>query len=106
MPPSTPKIPVIIGVADILSNRTLSTSPSSCKEPLALMHEAILSALSDATQSPSPASSSRLQAAIDSIDVVRTWTWPYEDLPGKLGDRLGLEGSGGEWEGIRELGGK
>ena len=32
----------------------------------------------------------QLQSAIDSIDVVRTWTWPYDDLPGDIGRRLGV----------------
>ena len=35
-----------------------------------------------------------LRAAIDSIDVVRTWTWPYADLPGLLAERLGVRRGG------------
>lgn len=79
-----PNTPIIIGVADI-KNR--STSLSSAREPADLMHDAILSALSDA----SPSSISALQSAIDSIDVVKTWTWPYPDLPGLLAEKLGVE---------------
>lgn len=78
MPPETP---IIIGVADI-KNRT--TTP---KEPLVLIHEAILAALHDA----SPSSASLLQPSIDSIAVVKTWTWPYANLPGSIASKLGVE---------------
>jgi acetyl-CoA acetyltransferase len=85
-----PETPIIIGVADI-KNR--STAIASAKEPATLMLEAIDAALADACtssspSSPSSASVSALRAAIDSIDVVRTWTWPYADLPGLLAERL------------------
>ncbi|KAH7076700.1 hypothetical protein BKA63DRAFT_510550 [Paraphoma chrysanthemicola] len=76
--------PVIIGVGDI-KNR--STAVADAKEPAALILEAIQRAIQDA----SPSSPSKLQAAIDSIDVVKTWTWPYPDLPGLLADKLGVE---------------
>jgi hypothetical protein len=78
----TSQTPVIIGVADI-KNR----SPPPHHEPLTLIHAAILAAIQDA----SPASLSTLQATIDSIDVVRTWTWPYADLPGLLAEKLGVK---------------
>lgn len=55
-------------------------------EPAGLMLQAILSALND-TELPSP-QLERLQSDIDSIDVVRTWTWPYPDLPGLLAEKL------------------
>lgn len=76
--------PIIIGVGDI-KNR--STTVADAKEPAALILEAIQRAIQDA----SPSSPSELQAAIDSIDVVKTWTWPYPDLPGLLADKLGVE---------------
>ncbi|EDU50753.1 acetyl-CoA acetyltransferase [Pyrenophora tritici-repentis Pt-1C-BFP] len=79
-----PNIPIIIGIGDI-KNR--STSIADAKEPAALMLEAIQAAINDASSS----SSADLQAAIDSIDVVRTWTWPYPDLPGLLADKLGVQ---------------
>jgi hypothetical protein len=78
--------PVIIGVADI-KNR--STTIADAKEPATLMLEAIQLAIKDASSS----SISELQAAIDSIDVVKTWTWPYPDLPGLLAEKLGVEES-------------
>lgn len=72
-------VPVIVGVADI-KNKT-----DDHKEPAILMLEAIQSALRD-----TGVSASRLTSQIDSIDVVRTWTWPYADLPGLLSQKLRL----------------
>lgn len=76
--------PVIIGVGDV-KNR--STAVADAREPMTLMLEAIQTALQDA----SPSSRSDLQSKIDSIDVVKTWTWPYPDLPGSLAEKLGVE---------------
>ncbi|EMD63029.1 hypothetical protein GGP41_005055 [Bipolaris sorokiniana] len=89
--------PVIIGVGDI-KNR--STAVSDAKEPAILMLEAIQAAISDA----SPNSVSDLQAAIDSIDVVKTWTWPYPDLPGLLAAKLGVQADL-KWKQYSEHGG-
>jgi len=93
---SDPNTPIIIGVADV-KNR--STSLSSAKEPATLMLEAIHAALAD-TSCPSIPD---LQAGIDSIDVVRTWTWPYEDLAGLLAGSLGVKGM--KWKRTSEHGG-
>lgn len=71
--------PVIIGVADV-KNRT-----PELKEPATLMLEAIMQAMDD-----SRAPGQELRSQIDSIDVVRSWTWPYADLPGLLSQKLGL----------------
>ncbi|CAA9957449.1 hypothetical protein PTMSG1_01057 [Pyrenophora teres f. maculata] len=79
-----PNIPIIIGIGDI-KNR--STTVADAKEPAALMLEAVQAAINDASSS----SSVDLQAAIDSIDVVRTWTWPYHDLLGLLAEKLGVQ---------------
>ena len=76
-----PEVPVIIGVGDI-KNRT-----ANHKEPAILIHEAILAAIEDA----SAADSASLQASIDSISVVKTWTWPYPDLPGLVASKLGVQ---------------
>jgi acetyl-CoA acetyltransferase len=78
--------PVIIGVGDI-KNR--STAIADAKEPATLMLEAIQAAINDA----STFSSSDIQSVIDSIDVVKTWTWPYPDLPGLLASKLGVDKS-------------
>ncbi|ROV98064.1 hypothetical protein VMCG_07031 [Cytospora schulzeri] len=71
--------PVIIAIADI-KNKT-----PEHKEPATLMFEAISKAIDD-----SQVSKQELMAQVDSIDVVRTWTWPYADLPGLLAQKLGL----------------
>jgi acetyl-CoA acetyltransferase len=78
--------PVIIGVGDI---RNRSTAIADAKEPAVLMLEAIWTAINDASSS----SSSNIQSAIDSIDVVKTWTWPYPDLPSLLASKLGVDKS-------------
>lgn len=91
------EIPVIIGVGDI-KNR--STAVADAKEPATLMLEAIQIAIKDASAS----SKSSLQEAIDSIDVVKTWTWPYPDLPGLLAQKLGVENST-KWKRYSEHGG-
>jgi acetyl-CoA acetyltransferase len=89
--------PVIIGVGDI-KNR--STAIADAKEPATLMLEAIQAAINDA----STFSSSDIQSAIDSIDVVKTWTWPYPDLPGLLASKLGVDKSV-KWKRYSEHGG-
>lgn len=71
--------PVIIGVADV-KNKT-----PEHEEPASLMLKAISQAIDD-----SRGSEQELRSQIDSIDVVRTWTWSYADLPGLLSQQLGL----------------
>ena len=78
--------PVIIGVGDV-KNR--STKVEDAIEPMWLMLEAIKTAIKDANFT-SNAVFLDLQSQIDSIDVVKTWTWPYADLPGLLAEKLGL----------------
>ena len=76
-------IPIVIGVGDI-TNRSLAVADAI--EPLQLMHQAILQAISD-TDAPATL---KLQSGIDSIDIVRTWTWPYTNLPDLLARKLGI----------------
>jgi acetyl-CoA acetyltransferase len=92
-----PETPIIVGVGDI---RNRSTAIADAKEPATLMLEAIEKAIEDA----SPSSTSNLRAAIDSIDVVKTWTWPYPDLPSLLANKLGV-GDGVKWKRYSENGG-
>lgn len=91
------EIPVIIGVGDV-KNR--STAVADAKEPATLMLEAIQIAINDAASSSGP----DLKSAIDSIDVVKTWTWPYHDLPGLLAEKLGVAKSA-KWKRYSEHGG-
>lgn len=73
--------PIIIGVGDI---RNASTEVEDAREPVDLMLDAIQQAL----QETGLDSKTDLRSQIDSIDVVRTWTWAYGDLPGLLAKKL------------------
>lgn len=75
--------PVVVGVGDVI-NRSLEVQDAI--EPLNLMVSAIKAAIKDTGCTNAPS----LQSAIDSIDVVKTWTWPYHDLPGLIGKELGV----------------
>lgn len=81
-------IPIVVGVGDYVNR---STSIADAHEPLALIINAIEIALKD-TDLPDD-QRSKLKSAIDSIDVVRPWTWPYDDLPGDINQRLGVNAS-------------
>ncbi|KAF2084822.1 hypothetical protein K490DRAFT_75612 [Saccharata proteae CBS 121410] len=82
---SSPKAtPIIIGVGDI-KNR--SQKVEDAIEPLHLMLRAIEQALNDTDAS----SKHDLQSQIDSIDVVRTWTWPYPDIAASIAEHIGAE---------------
>lgn len=72
--------PIIIGVANI-KNRT-----ANAKEPAQLMLEAIRDAIHDAGPSAKV-----LTSSIDSLSAVRTWTWPYDNLPILLAKQLGVQ---------------
>lgn len=78
--------PVIIGVADVKNkDRTLRRDGSD--EPAALILQAIEAAVADT-------GSGKVRAQdIDSISVVRPWSWPYPDLPALLASRLGARPS-------------
>ncbi|KAK5076677.1 hypothetical protein LTS08_005848 [Lithohypha guttulata] len=83
-------VPVVIGVGDVVNH---STKIEDAKEPLDLILQAIDKALDDTGS----ASKSSIQAAIDSISIVRTWTWPYPDLPGLLASKLDVNPSHKEY---------
>lgn len=90
-----PEVPVIIGVGDV-KNRDVNNA----KEPATLILEAIQIALEDASSKSLP----DLKLSIDSIDVVKTWTWPYPDLPGLLAEQLGVQDNV-RWKHYSEHGG-
>ena len=83
---SSRKTPIVIGVGDI-KNKSLSVSDAI--EPMQLMLQATQAAIADTFLS-APAQKT-LQSNIDSISVVATWTWNYHDLPGLIGEKLGVE---------------
>lgn len=78
--------PIIVGVGDVINR---SRKVEDAIEPLQLMLQAIELALHD-TKLP-PDAERALQASIDSLDVIRTWTWPYADLPELLSGKLGIK---------------
>ena len=77
--------PIIIGVGDV-QNRSLK--PEDAVEPMQLMLRAVHKSIEDTGLESTRARN--LQASIDSVDVVRTWTWPYKDLPSLLALNLGV----------------
>lgn len=80
--------PIVVGVGDF---KNASKDISQAIEPMQLMLNAIGIAISDTGLSE--AAAANLQSQIDSIAIVRTWTWPYSDLPGLLSERLGINPS-------------
>ncbi|KAK4505899.1 hypothetical protein PRZ48_003864 [Zasmidium cellare] len=79
---SSRRTPVIIGVGD---NVNRSKSVSDAIEPLQLMILAIQEAIKDTGLPPSTLSN--VQSSIDSIDVVKSWTWPC-DYPSLIAEKL------------------
>lgn len=79
------KTPVVIGVGDVVNR---SRKIEDAIEPMQLMLQAINRAFGDSGLDAS--STAALQRGIDSLDVVRSWTWPYPDLPGLLSERLAV----------------
>src|SRR5690349_15396231 len=89
-------IPIIVGVGDF---KNPSSAPEKALEPSQMMLQAISRAIQDTYLPPTVAA--ELQKSIDSIDVVATWSWPYEDLPGLLAAKLGGGGGDGGTAGHR-----
>ncbi|KAF2763700.1 hypothetical protein EJ03DRAFT_58393 [Teratosphaeria nubilosa] len=75
--------PIIIGVGDVVNQ---SKKVEHAVEPLHLILQAIEQCLHD-TGLPDTVKT-RLTTEIDSIDVVKTWTWPYPDLAGLVSRNL------------------
>lgn len=76
------KQPIIIGVGDIVNR---SKKVEDAIEPLELMVNAVKEAIRD-----TGISEAQLQASIDSIDVVKSWTWPC-DYPTLIADSFGCK---------------
>ena len=73
------RIPVIVGQGEISDH---PATPLESLEPLALMHEALKRAESDA--------GAKLIHAIDSLDIVNLMSWRYHDPASQLSQRLGI----------------
>ncbi|KIW33349.1 uncharacterized protein PV07_00206 [Cladophialophora immunda] len=80
--------PVIIGVGDVINR---SRKVEDAIEPLELIRQSIETAIKDANVPK--AVEAKLRASIDSLDVVRTWTWPYEDLPSDIAKAVNIKPS-------------
>ena len=73
--------PVIVGVGQLRANR--SRSVTDAREPLDLIAEATHRALDDSRAADA------LPGVIDDVDVVRSMTWAYDDLPGLVAEHIG-----------------
>lgn len=78
--------PIVVGVADVKNG---SRKVEDAIEPLEMMLEAIQKAIKDTGLRDSEANT--LQSNIDSLDVIRQWTWPYPDLPSLIAKRLKIK---------------
>jgi acetyl-CoA C-acetyltransferase len=90
-PATDPRAPCIIGVA----RRTWHPAdvPDGAPEPLAMWDEMARAAAADAG---APGALSQLE----SIDVVYSQSWQYDDAPGRLAERLGASPSRQRYSGI------
>lgn len=77
--------PVIIGVGEA---KNPSTKCEDAIEPLDLMVQALNNAFHDADTPDCVAT--RLIKDIDSLSVVASSTWPYDDLPTQVSRKLGV----------------
>ena len=75
--------PVVIGVGDI---KNTSVKPEYAYEPIELMIQAITAAADD-----SSVPRGKIIPAVDSIDVVANWTWPYPNAAQLLAEKLGVK---------------
>lgn len=79
------RIPIVVGVGDVVNH---STKLEDALEPLELIFRAIEEALQDINITDT--GKSKFHQNIDSISIVRTWTWPYPDLPSLLSKKLNI----------------
>jgi acetyl-CoA C-acetyltransferase len=85
------RAPCIIGVAQ----RTVRPPEGPAPEPLELWETVARSAVAD-----TGAAASRVLAAVDSLAVLYCQSWPYDDPPGRLAARLGVEPGDRMYSGI------
>lgn len=77
---STHNVPVLVGVGEVVEKqRQLELA----REPLSLMHAALLAAEQDAGVA--------LLAQLDSLEIVAEHSWPYADAPALLAGQLGIQ---------------
>ncbi|GAB0145405.1 erg10, acetyl-CoA C-acetyltransferase [Epichloe bromicola] len=78
-------VPIIVGVGDV---RNKSFHVEDALEPAQLMVNAIQHAIEDTGLGKQ--SQEALVSQVDSLRIVPTWTWAYNDLPAVISERLGL----------------
>ena len=76
------RIPVLVGAGEVVDR---PAEPILAREPAALMAEALRRADADA----GARAGSSLLAALDSLDIVNSVSWPYHDVPEALVAQLG-----------------
>ncbi|UZJ52750.1 hypothetical protein CBS101457_002070 [Exobasidium rhododendri] len=76
--------PILVGVADI-KRKDKKRPEDGSDEPASLIAQAIEGALRDTGLT---SRAKELQSSIDSISVVRPWSWPYPDLASLLAEKL------------------
>jgi len=76
------RIPVIVGVADVIDR---PTALAQAREPATLMVDALLGALRDAVGFAAPS----LLTALDSLDIVAEHSWPYDEPSDVISARIG-----------------
>lgn len=81
-----PAVPIIVGVGDV---RNKSFKVEDAVEPAQLMVNAVRRAVDDSGLDH--AAQESLLAHVDSLRVVPTWTWAYNDVPGVISHRLGIK---------------
>jgi len=82
---AAPKIPVLIGVGQVKHQVNVL---ENAIEPLHLILDAVQHAIGD-TGLPQD-TQDLLKSRVDSISVVPTWTWPYENLPDLLAQKMNV----------------
>ncbi len=84
-----PRSPCVIGVAA----RTIHPEEGDAPEPLDLWEEMCRVAAADS-------GGADVLAAVDSLQVVYSLSWQYDDPPARLAERLGLEGGARHYTGL------
>ncbi|TQV92303.1 hypothetical protein V2A60_006991 [Cordyceps javanica] len=85
MPPSR-ATPILVGVGDV---RNKSSKPEDAIEPSKMMIGAIQNAVKDTGLDA--AAQKQLLADADSLRIIPTWTWAYNDLLSTVADGLGIK---------------
>ncbi|HET6810583.1 MAG TPA: hypothetical protein VFH50_06200 [Acidimicrobiales bacterium] len=90
-PAVDPRAPCLVGVAQ----RTVPPGTGPAPEPVVLWEEVCRAAAAD-TGAPAD----RVLAAAGSLDVLYCQSWPYDDPPGRLAARLGIDPARRSYSGI------